>query len=183
MSQLRKWVIGFALVFACTLLLAAFSQPITAQAQEPVPLNENSNCVVCHENLYLLHDTGNNFCLCESPMTCVDCHGGDPAAVTQEAAHLFRNPHPVVGEETTRCQLCHPDESNERVAIFDQKAGISDILVIPSFDVATVAQAATIEAEIEPVVRVNFWRVLPLLVLIIGSIGMGLWINQDYHPA
>lgn len=183
MKHLNKWITASALVCASALLLlAAFLQVSTAHAQEPVPLSENSNCVVCHQNLYLLHDTGNHFCLCESPMTCVDCHGGDPMAFTKEAAHAFRQPHPVVGEDTSRCQTCHPDASAARAAIFDQKAGISNILVIPTFDVSTIAQAATISEASAPVEKGIFWRVLPILVLIIGSISMGFWINKGYHP-
>lgn len=183
MSHNHQSTSGFALIItSLILLLAAFALVTTARAQEPIPLSENSNCVVCHENLYLLHDTGNHFCLCESPMTCVTCHGGDPTALTKEAAHAVREPHPVVGEDLHRCQVCHPDECVERAAIFDQKAGISDILIVPTFDVATVAQAATIETAVEPVEKANFWRVLPVLVLILGSISMGIWINKDYHP-
>ncbi|MCU0485715.1 MAG: hypothetical protein MUC85_06340 [Anaerolineales bacterium] len=179
MFGIGKWIFKSALVsISILLLLALFVQVQTAFAQEPVPLSENNNCVICHENLYLLHDTGNYFCLCESPMTCVACHGGDPTAVKKEDAHAFRNPHPVIGNDVSRCATCHPEESSERAAIFDQKAGISNVLIVPTIPPST-GQAAVMETKI----GTEIWRVLLVLLLILGSIGMGVWINREYHPA
>lgn len=168
-----------AFVCACILLLLAFFVQVQpAFAQEPVPLSENNNCVICHEDLYLLHDTGNYFCLCESPMTCVTCHGGDPTAVKKEDAHAFRNPHPVIGNDISRCATCHPDEYSARAEIFDQRAGISNVLIVPTIP-ASSAPAAVLESG----GAAEFWRVLLVLLLILGSIGMGAWINRGYHTA
>lgn len=184
MFQTRKRFKHHLLVCAGGLLvLALFMHTQTAQAQEPLPLSENSNCVVCHEDLYLLHDTGNSFCLNESPMSCVTCHGGDPKAVTKEAAHAFRDPHPVAGTEVIRCQVCHPAECSERVWLFDQRAGVGNLLVVPTYDVPSSGQAANSSNLNAPAASVGFWQVLPLLILILVSISMGLWINKEYHPA
>jgi hypothetical protein len=62
-------------------------------------------------------------------MRCVDCHGGDPYTFNQADAHANRQPHPIINEDVSKCQECHPDECMERVAKFDQTAGISDVLV------------------------------------------------------
>ena len=103
------------------IIVLATSSPVFAQESPPVP--ENGSCVNCHEDLYFLHDTGNWFCLRESPMRCVDCHGGNPNVLTQEEAHLNRKAHPVVNEDISKCQECHPAECMERIEKFNQTAG------------------------------------------------------------
>lgn len=122
------------LVFGAFILMIFLSAPQTVYADDsPPPPAENGNCTSCHENLYFLHDTGNWFCLRESPMACVDCHGGDPSGTTEERAHSNRAVHPVINEDISKCQECHPDECTERVAIFDRSAGISQVRVSASY--------------------------------------------------
>jgi hypothetical protein len=100
-----------------------------AHAQEVTPAADHGTCIKCHENLYFLHDTGNWFCIRESRMRCVDCHGGDPSSLKQEEAHVNREIHPIINEDVSKCQECHPAECDERVMKFDQVAGISNVLV------------------------------------------------------
>ena len=64
------------LVIGVFILLVMVSTPATVYADDPHPTSDNGNCITCHEDLYFLHDTGNWYCLKESPMACVDCHGG-----------------------------------------------------------------------------------------------------------
>lgn len=111
------------------ILLMALSMPAVVYADNPVPTPNNGNCITCHEDLYFLHDTGNWFCLKESPMACVDCHGGQPGTLDRKTAHTNRAAHPIINENVTKCQQCHPDECYERVELFDKTAGISKILV------------------------------------------------------
>lgn len=99
------------------------------QAQEPTPVIDHGTCIKCHEDLYFLHDTGNWFCIRESPMCCGDCHGSDPTSLDKEQAHANRNAHPIMNEDVSKCQECHPEKCDERVAKFDQVAGISKVLV------------------------------------------------------
>jgi hypothetical protein len=141
--------------------------PVQAQTIPTAP--QKNNCVNCHENLYFLHDTGNWFCLRESPMRCVDCHGGNPEAITKELAHLQRAEHPVVNEDVSQCQQCHLEECNEHVELFDRAAGISQILVAAPYLPADSTDASSFTA-IEPSQpeRGSFlleWEIVPLILV------------------
>ncbi len=116
-------------VLAFTLLLLYFVMAAPVQAQSLAQEVDNGTCISCHEDLYFLHDTGNWFCIRESPMACVSCHGGDPTATTQETAHYDRSAHPIVNEDISRCQECHVDEDEccECVSKFDQVAGVNEV--------------------------------------------------------
>lgn len=123
----------FPMVGGIAVVLLMLSVPLPAAAEDPVPAPNNGNCILCHEDLYYLHDTGNWFCLNESPMACVDCHGGNPGTLDKELAHARRAAHPIINEDVDKCRQCHPDECYDRVELFDQKAGISDVLVAIAF--------------------------------------------------
>lgn len=163
----------FALFTLVCLVLAAVFVNTPAHAQS-VPANgREDNCMSCHENLYFLHDTGNWFCIRESPMGCVDCHGGDPEAITQEMAHSHRAAHPVINEDVSKCQECHPEECNERVELFDQTAGISQVRVAAPYTPAhsterTANEAAEVaQSDGQPVgFLLMFWEVIPLVVIV-----------------
>ena len=62
-------------------------------------------------------------------MTCVQCHGGNSNTFVKEEAHTNRAPHPVLNDDVSKCQECHPDQCDERVEIFDQTAGIDNVYV------------------------------------------------------
>jgi hypothetical protein len=119
----------FASLMVVTLLFIPSVEPSGVHAQEAIPTADHGTCIKCHENLYFLYDTGNWFCIRESPMRCVDCHGGDPSSLKQEVAHANRKAHPIINEDVSKCQECHPAECDERVMEFDQVAGISNVLV------------------------------------------------------
>jgi len=119
-------VTAFVGVVSAIITLATASQ---VYAQESPPVTENGTCASCHEDLYFLHDTGNWFCIREAPMRCIDCHGGNPNGITQDEAHMNRKAHPIVNEDISKCQECHPEECMERLEKFDQIAGISAVLV------------------------------------------------------
>ncbi len=118
-------------VFAA-LIMTLFISPAQAQARIPLQSNDGSRCVTCHEDLYYLHDTGKAYCLKDAPMACVDCHGGDPTALTKESAHFNRAAHPVINDDDKKCYECHPAEAGTRLDKFRQVAGISEIkLAVP----------------------------------------------------
>jgi hypothetical protein len=124
--------ISFLLASLTAALLTALTIPataISAQARDSQPANGGNSCLACHENLYTLHDTGKAYCLNDAPMTCVDCHGGNPSALTQEAAHFNRAAHPVINENDKKCYECHPAQAQARLETFRALAGIPEVLV------------------------------------------------------
>lgn len=113
-------------------LIVAFMIPFTAlpaQARASLQASADNNCLVCHEDLYFLRDTGKAYCLNDAPMACVDCHGGNPTVLTKEAAHFNRAAHPVVNDDDKRCYQCHPSQAETRLETFRALAGIPELLV------------------------------------------------------
>lgn len=164
-------------------VLMALSMPSAVRADDPVPVPNNENCIICHENLYFLHDTGNWFCLKESPMACTNCHGGDPNTLDKDLAHANRAAHPVINDDVSKCRQCHPEECNERVAFFDRSAGISKVLVAapytPSYsaDVAPVRETMEESRSLLPI-----WEVVPLLL--VAGLALGIhFVLQRRHKS
>jgi hypothetical protein len=94
-----------------------------AAAQTPTTENDES-CIACHEALYLNHDTGKWYCLCEVKARCTFCHGGVLGETTEDAAHAGMVANPVQhGTET--CEGCHPQDVADRVVTFASRAGFS----------------------------------------------------------
>ena len=154
--------------------IAIITLSITSKvyAQESPPSPEHGACISCHEDLYFLHDTGKWFCLRESPMQCVDCHGGDPNTFNQEQAHSNREPHPILDDDVSKCRECHPEECDERVKIFESTAGISDVLVSAPLQTkpnlsAEDMQIAPVAEPVTPPAWISFSEVT-VLVLITG---------------
>lgn len=167
MSQKTSLVLALFALVGTAMFTATLGTPV--QAQSPHQDGSENNCMNCHENLYFLHDTGNWFCIRESPMMCVDCHGGDPEAITAETAHLHRAAHPIINEDVSKCQECHPEECYERVDIFDQTAGISQVLVAEPHTAAystedSAATAADIPQQ-EPNYLLILWEFIPLVIV------------------
>jgi hypothetical protein len=155
-------IVGFAFL---TLPLFAATP---AHAQSLAQDIDNGNCIKCHEDLYFLHDTGNWFCIRESPMRCVDCHGGNPEATTQETAHYDRSAHPVVNEDISKCQECHPAQCDERVAIFSEVAGISSVKLsspVPVLSAPDLTSSLPAVEESEPVNWLLMLKILPFFVI------------------
>jgi hypothetical protein len=103
-------------------------------------------------------------------MSCVDCHGGNPAAVTRELAHSDRAAHPVLNQDISKCQECHPAECAERVEFFDQTAGISQVRVAVPYSLAhatdrTVGAAEAAQTEEQPGGLLVVWEIIPLVVI------------------
>jgi hypothetical protein len=152
------------------ILMIPSGGPIYVYAQESTPLADYGTCIKCHEDLYFLHDTGKWFCIRESPMGCVDCHGGDPYAINQEEAHASRKAHPILNEDASKCQECHPAECDERVAKFDRIAGISSVLLAIPFQQTPIIRSEqplgmTVTEPVETPVWISAIEiVVPLLI-------------------
>jgi hypothetical protein len=161
--------------FALLLLPLFFATPAHAQATAQVV--DNGTCINCHEDLYFLHDTGNYFCIRESPMRCVDCHGGNPAATTQETAHYDRSAHPVINEDISKCQECHGEECYDHAASFDQIAGLKEVKPVspvPASSIPNQTIGLPVFDEQEPVNWALTFELLPIVV--ITSLALTIYI-------
>jgi hypothetical protein len=151
-------------ILLLSFLLLTVTPPALVYADELPPIASQGKCVNCHENLYFLHDTGKWFCLRDSPMACVDCHGGNPNAITKDTAHADRASHPILNENIAKCQECHPEVSSERVQIFRDVAGVGPVKVAAAYVPAvntSESHVALAVGQKEPFAN----RVLPLTIL------------------
>jgi hypothetical protein len=121
MSQRVVRVTALFLFLAASISVLAGAPPVAAQSQT---LGKDDTCIACHEDLYVLHDTGKWFCLCEVQASCTDCHGGVVGETDVEAAHLGMIANPVASDPD-RCQSCHPGEYKERLSEFAARGGLS----------------------------------------------------------
>jgi len=169
----------FAAISGLVLLILSLFLTTPAHAQTPDPEVDNGNCITCHEDLYFNHDTGNWFCLREAPMRCVDCHGGDPTATTQEAAHYDRSAHPIVNEDISRCQECHtdPDECCECVSKFEQVAGVKQVKLASSAPVPNAPDMTNDLPAVEQKQPINWLMILEILPLfLIAGLALIIYI-------
>jgi hypothetical protein len=121
MSSRAFRTLAVLLILVGAVALLAGSHP--AAAQTPTTENDDS-CIACHEALYLNHDTGKWYCLCEVKARCTFCHGGVLGETTEEEAHAGMVANPVQhGTET--CEGCHPQDVADRVVTFASRAGFS----------------------------------------------------------
>ncbi len=183
--MIGKFLKGFAslLVVGVILLPAVSFTSQTAFADEPAPPPANVKCIVCHENLYFLHDTGNWFCLKEAPMSCVDCHGGNPNTLDKNLAHVQRSAHPVINDDVSKCRQCHPQECDERVAYFDANAGISKVkIAVPYTPAYSLEKVAPLPAEPAGQGWLAVWEVVPLLLVAGLALAVHFLLQQRQKP-
>lgn len=161
------------------ILLVALSAPSIAYADDPYSTPDNGKCITCHEDLYYLHDTGKWFCLKESPMACVDCHGGNPTTTIKEVAHTNLAPYPVINKNVSKCKECHPDQYDERAKLFDQRAGISKVLVSVSYTpVYSTEMAGVIPVTAQQGEEPHTWigAIELLFILLISGAAIAVYI-------
>lgn len=184
-----KKIFFFCLLIASVSIVILITPGFTSagvHAQVSTSLEEDGTCAKCHEDLYFLHDTGNWFCIRESPMECVDCHGGNPSSFKKEEAHAQRKAHPIINDDIFKCQECHPDECIERVEFFDQTGGISQVRVAapytPIYSTENIINApADIAKHKEiPGVLLMVWEIIPLAFLAALALAI-YWANYLRH--
>lgn len=177
--DLFKWLAMLPLIG----VLAFSAVPGRADAIQAVDINEESTCLGCHENLYYLYDTGKWFCVAKAPMRCVNCHGGDPTASDQAAAHQHRTAHPIINGDTTTCQHCHTGDCAEHVQQFDRLAGISqDIKVAVSTQPHAVSPRPIDPSPAPAVDPVSGLWSLGGVVMLAAALG-GLWLLRHHQAA
>ncbi len=158
-------VMALLVFLAGSIALVASASPAAAQTSTP---ETDDSCIACHEDLYVLHDTGKWYCLCEVQARCIDCHGGVVGEMNEEAAHhgMIANP---VASDPDRCQSCHPGEYEERLSAFAARGGLS----------ATPCPAEPVSIPIAappatplPDAGLAIWQTAILAVLGVGFVGL-----------
>lgn len=170
--MLRKWIALWSVMLGLTGALFLTVHP--AQAQEPTPALENdANCVTCHEHQYYVYDSGKWFCLCKAPMHCVYCHGGRTDSNKKDVAHEGLVLYPT-RNHAERCQACHTENYMSRVVTFEEEAGVSNtpVPIITATPVGSVVAAVT-EPPSNPLMiqlrQLESWRLVGL-----GGLGIVL---------
>jgi len=160
-----------------SLLLCGLYFGISLAQDGSIQPEQEETCRNCHENLYMLHDTGKSFCLCVEEMTCSCCHGGNPEAVIEEDAHQGMLLRPVHGDSQP-CQKCHQDDADARVDKFAALAGVT------SFHTITPTQIPLSSANIElpdppkPLHWLENWQWFSLGVVMLGMVAIVIF---GYH--
>lgn len=176
----RKWIVAWVLVFGLVIFFQPQSMPV--RGQEPT-LENDANCVSCHQHQYYLYDSGKWFCLCEAPMHCVYCHDGRTDSYVEEIAHQGLVLYPT-RQHAERCQTCHTEDYMERVVKFTTIAGVSST-PLPILT-ATPAEAMTLTSAEPPTVsltrlgQLEFWRLaalggLGVIFMIVIAFGYRCW--------
>jgi hypothetical protein len=165
----------FALIIGILAVIALVcASPVSAQSGEQPP--DDDPCVTCHENLYMLHDTGKWCCLCALPMHCTCCHGGNPDTPDEELAHVGMVARPVK-DDSTVCQDCHPEDHQARIETFASIGGISPMAsVIPTECYAEPLVAANVDA-VPAILRqepIEPWRVAGLVLVLLALAVLGV---------
>jgi len=122
----NRWI--FVLTAAVfVVLLAMLSVPIKVSAtQESKPAS--NSCLICHEDLYYLHDLGKFYCVTTHADRCVGCHEGNAAAMKMEEAHIGLINHPQANNGA-KCQECHtPQVAQTRLVKFASVGGFDTVI-------------------------------------------------------
>lgn len=120
-------LIGLGVVLVLVVaLLTSFQGAVPARAASPAQ-TAASTCNTCHESEYSLHDTGNWYCVVEASERCVNCHGGNAEALTEQEAHagLVVNP---LADGGTRCEACHAGETEAFVQQVSSRIEVHDVV-------------------------------------------------------
>ncbi len=168
----RKWIAARIMVLGVVCLSLAQASP--AQAQDPTPTVENdANCVACHEHQYYVYDSGKWYCLCKAPMHCIYCHGGRTDSAVQEIAHEGIVLYPT-RNHAERCQSCHEEDYMSRVVAFDEAAGISStpvpVITATQAEPAAAAMVAPTEPPMLRLGQLEPWRLIVLGILLVGIV-------------
>jgi cytochrome c553 len=118
----RSYPLFLAFIFVIVLILSEVNiSAVSAQSEAPP---SDTTCATCHENLYLLHDTGKWYCSCKRRADCTVCHAGLEGAYDKELAHqgLIANP---IQNNIAACKSCHGEDYDQYIERFALMAGVS----------------------------------------------------------
>jgi hypothetical protein len=129
LSKTNHWIFNLSAVLFIA-ALAILGRPIDVSAAQPTSVTSNS-CFTCHEDLYYLYDTGKYYCITEHQDRCVNCHEGNASVMNKEESHLGLVLHPQK-DDGAKCQQCHIEDTQERLATFKFMGGYKPVIVAVS---------------------------------------------------
>lgn len=170
---MSAWYRGIlSAVLILTLLVVVGAMPAAAQTPHP---DKDESCMTCHENLYVLYDTGKWYCMCGTRARCTYCHGGTLNTLDETTAHtgLIANP---VRDNRAACQTCHPDDYQAHIDKFIAIGGVRQLTSLTSTTAYTYTTASfepqTSFLEQQPMAP---WKVAGLALAGLGLIGAGIY--------
>ncbi|GAB4479363.1 MAG: hypothetical protein Kow0088_20190 [Anaerolineales bacterium] len=142
-------------------------------AQTPKP-DQDESCLKCHANLYMLHDTGKWYCMCGTRARCSFCHGGVVGSMDMEIAHQNLIVNPITANSSV-CQSCHPQDAEERIAVFVAKAGVKTPQPLGTVEVADLsgegALPAVLKEQSSPAWKTVTWILLGIAAVAVLGFG------------
>ena len=116
----RSWILALItiLIVISVSLLSSSDQTASAKSID----STSNSCLTCHDDLYYLHDTGKSYCITEHKDRCVNCHEGNANVMDKDQAHFGLVPHPQENEGA-KCQECHVEDTQTRLATFASLSG------------------------------------------------------------
>jgi hypothetical protein len=142
LTKINRWTLALtAVLFGITLMMLCKPGYAAAMQTETVDSTSISSCFSCHENLYYLYDMGKSYCITVHKDRCVNCHAGNPAAISKDETHLGLIAYPQKNDGAI-CQQCHLQDADIRLATFASLGGYKTVIeaepYTPSFDAVSV---------------------------------------------
>ena len=117
----RLFILAGVLLLTGVVTLSIMPTPVSAQCGvNPPP----SSCITCHEIQAPVYENGEWHGVHARKDCCTNCHGGNCSADEKERAHVGLIPNPLA-DIYTNCHACHPDDYQQRAAIFAAELGIT----------------------------------------------------------
>lgn len=147
---------------------------IQAAAQDEKPV-KNDSCLSCHAGLYMLHDTGQWYCMCGTEACCADCHGGVAGAYDYDEAHRGLVAHPL-REDSAVCQQCHGSATTGYVNKFIAMGVIQPTpIVLPPYEPRQAAADIELTGTLMEAQPAAAWRQIGLVVVVISLVGLSFF--------
>lgn len=140
----NRWI--FVLTMSLLVVLAVIlSLPVQASAQTTG--TPDNTCLVCHEDLYFLHDSGKLCCITTHADHCVGCHEGNPTSMKKEESHLGLLLHPQENAGA-KCLECHESEDvPTRMTKFETDGGFDEVIQPEAYFPCEEADTGFLEVE------------------------------------
>jgi hypothetical protein len=162
----KRWIWSMFMLLFLFVLLTLPVGASAAASRDPI----TNSCLSCHEDLYYLHDSGKYYCITEHKDRCVNCHEGNANVMKKDESHTGLIAHPQK-DEGAKCQQCHPDDTQARLATFASLGGYKPVMDAVAYTPSNIVETGFPEtAEESNALSEN----LPVVAL--GILLFGLWL-------